>query len=76
MHHVLTIEEHASSLIFIHSFIMSSSLASLQGDYSGVLPISVGPKRKVFRCLLESFILYNIARQACYNDFIQLAPLL
>src|SRR6218665_813361 len=34
---------------FIHSFIMSISVASLQGDYSGVVPIPVWPKSKVFR---------------------------
>src|SRR6218665_3191285 len=34
-------------LILIHSFILSISIALLQGDYSGALPIPVRPKRKV-----------------------------
>jgi len=34
---------------FIHSFILNISIALLQSDYSGALPIPVRPKRKVFR---------------------------
>ena len=36
-------------LIFIHSFILNISIALLQGDYSGALPIPIRSKRKVFR---------------------------
>jgi len=32
-----------------NSFILNISIAPLQGDYSGALPIPVRPKRKVFR---------------------------
>ena len=35
--------------IFIHSFIMSISIAPLQGDYSGVLLIPAWLRRTVFR---------------------------
>src|SRR6218665_4188903 len=35
--------------LFIHSFILNISIALLQGDYSGALPIPARPKRKVFR---------------------------
>jgi len=34
---------------YIHTFILNISIALLQGDYSGALPIPVRPKRKVFR---------------------------
>ena len=42
-------EQHIDINSFIHSFILNISIALLQGDYSGALPIPAQPKGKVFR---------------------------
>jgi len=44
------------AIIFIHSFIMSISIAPLQGDYSGALPIPVWPKGKPFMIMLCKWV--------------------
>jgi len=55
--------QHALANAFIHSFIMTTSIAPLQGDYYGALPIPVRTKRKVLRWAKKE--LETILRTIC-----------